>query len=65
MVHVRVDADRCNGHGLCQLTAPRVFEVNPATGFNEAGEFDVAEGLREAVVTGVRACPEQAITASD
>jgi ferredoxin len=28
MTRVIVDASRCEGHGLCQATAPDVFEVD-------------------------------------
>ncbi|MET9352433.1 ferredoxin [Streptomyces sp. NPDC006617] len=61
MVHIRVDLDRCNGHGLCQTVSPGVYEVNPDTSFNEAGEFDVPDGLRLAARSGANACPEGAI----
>ncbi|MFE0455854.1 ferredoxin [Streptomyces sp. NPDC058914] len=62
MVHIRVDRTRCNGHGLCETVSPGVYEVNPDTSFNEAGEFDVADVLRAAARNGANACPEGAIT---
>lgn len=57
---VEVDTSLCEGHGLCALLAPEVFEV---------GDDDVAvweprppEASRGAVQAAVSACPRQAIT---
>jgi ferredoxin len=61
-MRVRVDAALCNAHGLCQLASPAVFAVNPETGFNEAGEFQVPDSSAAAARAGANACPEGAIT---
>ncbi len=65
VVTIRVDESACNGHGLCQVMSPRVYEVNPGTAKNEAGRFEVSAALRSAAVNGANACPERAITVFD
>ena len=56
---VTVDYDRCEGHGLCTLTAPGVFS------FDSRGGLQVVErpGLehRAALEESVRTCPAVAI----
>ncbi|WAC54184.1 ferredoxin [Gordonia sp. SL306] len=59
---VEVDTLLCEGHGLCAVLAPDVFEV---------GDDDVAvwerhppEDSRGVVEAAVSACPRQAITLS-
>lgn len=59
---VEVDTSLCEGHGLCAMLAPEVFEV---------GDDDVAvwephppEDARGIVEAAVSACPRQAITLS-
>lgn len=67
VMQLRVDWDRCQGHGKCYLTAPDLFEPNDD---DEWGRPDVLQptidaadgetvGLAEIAVSG---CPEQAIT---
>lgn len=58
----RVDAGRCMGHGMCNALAPEVFQVDPESGFNEMGEFEVPDEQRAIVERGVSGCPERAIS---
>jgi len=62
---VRVDEQMCNGHGLCEMVAPEVYRVNPGSGFNEAGEYEVAPSLLALARDGANACPEHAIALLD
>lgn len=62
VVTIRVDESACNGHGLCQVMSPAVYEVNPDTAKNEGGRFEVSAALRSAALNGANACPERAIT---
>ncbi|MFW0793885.1 ferredoxin [Gordonia sp. CPCC 205515] len=62
-LRVDVDTQLCEGHGLCALLAPDVFDV---------GDDDVAvwnahpaEETRAEVRAAVSACPRQAITLED
>jgi ferredoxin len=64
-VRVRVDADRCMGHGMCAALVGEVYEVNEDTGFNEMGEFELPEPARAKALRGVSACPERAIAVLD
>lgn len=59
---VRVDQDKCQGHGMCAALVPAVFAMNEESGFNEMGEFEVSDVLRSQVLRGVSGCPEQAIS---
>jgi sterol 14-demethylase len=58
---VVVDADLCQGHGVCESEAPDVFSVS------KAGELTVLdpappEDRRAAVDQAVRFCPTHALT---
>jgi ferredoxin len=58
-VHVTVDFDLCEGHGVCTLVAPAVFS------FNDRGSLQVVEHPgdehRSAVEESVQTCPALAI----
>ena len=63
---VHVDSERCQGHTLCAMIAPEVFQLDDVDGHSTAiidGEVpaDLAEKAREAA----RSCPEQAISISE
>jgi ferredoxin len=65
-VKVHVDSERCQGHTLCAMIAPEVFQLDDVDGHSTAiidGEIpaELVEKAREAV----RSCPEQAITISE
>jgi ferredoxin len=57
---VRVDPDRCEGHGKCQQQAPAVFELRDDD-LSYVLVDDVPEGQRENVERAIRLCPRQAI----
>ena len=59
---VRVDPDRCQGHTLCAMAAPDVFELSEIDGHATAIDTEIPENLEENVREAVRSCPEQAIT---
>lgn len=60
---VSVDYDRCEGHGLCVVSAPDVFS------FDDRGNLQVVERpaaeQRAAVEESVRMCPALAISFAD
>lgn len=61
---IKVDWDRCQGHGLCAGEAPEVFELK------EDGELEVLrerpeETLRSKVESAARFCPTNAISIED
>ena len=58
-MRVLADLDLCQGHAMCELEAPSVFEV-PARGkVRILGEPD--ESRRAEVEAAVRFCPTQAL----
>ncbi|MGO8873030.1 MAG: ferredoxin [Acidimicrobiales bacterium] len=64
-MQVRIDVDRCTGHGRCYTLAPSVFGCDDS-GFGEvldAGELD-PDLVRQAELAAAN-CPEDAIVLSD
>ncbi|MEU1180362.1 ferredoxin [Streptomyces sp. NPDC005820] len=58
---VRVDPERCQGHTLCFMRAPEVFELSEIDGHSTPVTDEVPEDQEGAVVEAVRSCPERAI----
>lgn len=58
---VHVDSARCQGHTLCAMIAPGVFELDDIDGHAHAIDEQVPSGLRREVREAARSCPEQAI----
>ena len=59
-MQVRIDAEQCEGHGRCQVTAPEVFRLD-AEGYGQVAVDDVPEEYRAPVERAIRLCPKQAI----
>jgi ferredoxin len=64
MTRVTVDGSRCEGHGLCQATAPDVFEVDDDDGIARVRHDPVPTTLMSQAEAGVRVCPVAALTLS-
>lgn len=60
-VKIRVDPERCTGHGRCYSLAPEVFEPD-AEGHSVVILEDVPPELADKARIGVENCPEQAIS---
>ncbi|GJO42807.1 ferredoxin [Mycobacterium marinum] len=60
---VRVDDQRCRGHGMCLTLCPEVFSLTD-DGYAVAIASDVPMELEEAVREAIQCCPEQAISES-
>jgi ferredoxin len=58
---VRVDPERCQGHTLCAMRAPAIFELSDIDGHATAISEDVEPGQEAAVTEAAGSCPEQAI----
>lgn len=58
---VRVDPDKCQGHTLCAMRAPQVFELDDIDGHSSVIVDEVPAELEDAVLEAVHSCPEQAI----
>ena len=59
---VRVDLDRCQGHTLCAMRAPRSFELDDVDGHSVVVSEEVPPEQQDEVVEAARSCPEQAIS---
>lgn len=59
---VKVDRQKCRGHGQCVLIAPEVFELDDEDR-SVVLQPDVPAGLESAVEDAVLMCPEGAIEA--
>lgn len=58
---MRVDDERCQGHGRCYVTAPELFEPDDIGNGHEIGDGVVPDDLREKARLAVANCPEHAI----
>lgn len=58
---VRVDKDRCQGHTLCAMIAPDMFELSDIDGSASAVTELVPADQEIAVREAAQSCPEQAI----
>lgn len=61
---VRVDSERCQGHTLCAIIAPEIFEPDEIDGHATVLNGDVPPELEAKVIEAVNSCPERAISTS-
>ncbi len=61
---VHVDPERCQGHTLCSMTAPKMFELDDIDGHSSPVSEEVPADQEASVAEAVRSCPEQAISIS-
>lgn len=64
-MRVRVDTDRCVGHGRCYALAPELFEPDDLGNGHEIGDGLVPEGLEDRARLAAANCPEQAISVEE
>jgi ferredoxin len=64
LVKVRVDPERCQGHTLCAMIAPKVFQLNEVDGHSSVITEEVPTDQEEQVSEAAHSCPEQAIAIS-
>lgn len=58
---VRVDSDLCQGHTICSMVAPAVFQLNDDDGHAYAIDGEVPAEHVADVQDAIRSCPERAI----
>ena len=58
---VRVDQEKCQGHTLCAMIAPEMFQLSDIDGSSSAVTEVVPAGQEAAVREAAQSCPEQAI----
>jgi ferredoxin len=59
-MRVEADLDLCQGHAMCEVEAPEVFEV-PRKGKVRVLDDEPDESARAEVEAAVRYCPTQAL----
>jgi ferredoxin len=59
-MRVDVDVELCQGHAMCELEAPEVFEV-PRKGRVTVLDPEPPDAMRAGVERAVRYCPTQAL----
>ena len=57
----RVLTETCQGHAMCALVCPDVFETDELTGHAHVRHEDVPPGLENHVQDAKASCPEGAI----
>ncbi|MFD4254400.1 ferredoxin [Amycolatopsis thermoflava] len=63
---VVADLDKCQGHGLCRMSAPEVYDVTAEEGqVIVKYEGDVPEEFEDKAALGVDSCPEIALRIED
>jgi len=62
MLQVRVDADRCDGYGRCEVIAPEVFRLGEEAPVEILIEGDIPEDLEGKVIRAVERCPKLALS---
>lgn len=60
-MRVRVDDAKCQGHTLCALNAPQVFDLREDDGHSFVRNEVVPPEHQAAVRAAFEACPERAI----
>jgi ferredoxin len=60
-MQIRVDGDRCQGHGLCNMLAPKLFSLDEEDGHSVPVSTPVDDDERDLLVRAASNCPEQAI----
>jgi ferredoxin len=61
---VRVDPEKCQGHTLCAMRAPGLFELSEIDGHSSAVSGEVPADQEAEALEAARSCPEQAISLS-
>ncbi|GAB2960698.1 ferredoxin [Streptomyces pseudoechinosporeus] len=59
---VSVDPERCQGHTLCAMIAPKAFQLDEIDGHSSAVSEEVPIDQEEDVREAVHSCPERAIS---
>jgi ferredoxin len=60
-MRVRVDLNVCQGHGVCHMSAPDVYELDAEDGHSIVMVDPVPTDMEKDAQLGVDSCPERAI----
>jgi ferredoxin len=61
-MRVSVDINVCQGHGVCHMSEPRVYELDETDGHSIVIADPVPADLEAGARLGVDSCPERAIS---
>ncbi|MET0740958.1 MAG: ferredoxin [Candidatus Nanopelagicales bacterium] len=61
-MRVRVDLNVCQGHGVCHMSAPEVYDLDPEDGHSIVMLDPVPPEHEDGAQLGVDSCPERAIS---
>jgi ferredoxin len=64
-MRVRIDDDRCTGHGRCYALAPELFEPDDLGQGQVIGDGTVPDGQHDAARKAAANCPERAVILDD
>ncbi|MFW0795867.1 ferredoxin [Gordonia sp. CPCC 205515] len=64
-MRIQADQSKCQGHGLCRMSASDVYDTDDEGQVVVRFEGDIPEALEDDAVLGVESCPEVALTAID
>jgi ferredoxin len=64
-MNVKVNLDRCDGHGTCIDACPEVFAMGDDDDVVTVLDETPGDELRAKVLLAVRVCPKAAISVSD
>jgi ferredoxin len=58
---IRIEADKCQGHGMCALSCPEIFHLSDEDGHAYVLDENVPMTLEGDADRAARSCPERAI----
>lgn len=61
-MRVSVDQDMCQGHGVCYMTTPEIFQTREEDGQACVVLAEIPPELEDAAILAQQSCPERAIT---
>jgi ferredoxin len=64
MINVRVDQERCQGHGICYGFFPEFFDAD-SEGYGVVLAAELSDGDRRALVDVADVCPERAVVVEE
>lgn len=63
-MRVQIDEERCRGHGMCQSSCPKVFDIGGG-GYAVVRLAEIPAELHDAVRVAAIQCPERAILVTE
>lgn len=64
-MRVRIDDERCEGHGRCYALAPQLFEPDDLGNAVVLGDGSVPPDQEQAARLAAQNCPEQAVVVEE